>query len=280
MPLVTSKHMLYAAQKGGYAVPAFNAENMEMFQAIVQAAESCGSPVMIQTTGTTAAYTGLETAAAMASSLAVTATVPVAMHLDHCESFATVMQAIAAGYTSLMYDGSKRSFADNMATTAAVMCVTAPMGLTTEAELGAIGGKEDATEADNAYADPDQVEEFVNQTKVDILAVAIGTVHGVYKGEPKLDFKLLQTIRQRVDIPLVLHGASGLPEHMVREAISLGMCKVNFATELRMAFTEAVRTVLLDEKIYDPKAYGKKGREAVVALCCEKIRMCGSAGRI
>ncbi len=280
MPLVTSRTMLLAAQQGGYAVPAFNAENMEMFQAVVQAAEASRSPVMLQTTPTTVTHIGLAMAVGMARCLAERSPVPVALHLDHAEKFDLVMQAIHAGYTSLMIDGSKQDFAANAALTAAVVRVTLPMGLSTEAELGAIGGKEDGLEAANAYADPGQAEEFVKETDVDLLAVAIGTAHGIYKGEPKLDFERLREIRRRVAVPLVLHGASGLPDEMVREAIGLGMCKVNFATELRLAFTAEVREILAAPGIFDPKPYLRKGREAVVELCRKKIRVCGSENRI
>lgn len=280
MPLVTSGKMLLAAQKGGYAVPAFNAENMEMFQAVINAADECRSPVIIQTTPTTASHIGLRMAAGMARCLADGAEVPVALHLDHCESFDMVMRAILAGYTSVMFDGSKREFHENMSITAAVTRVTGPMGLTTEAELGAIGGKEDSREVENAYADPEQVEQFVRETGVDMLAVAIGTIHGVYKGEPRLDFNRLRDIGRRVDIPLVLHGASGLPDEMVREAVALGMCKVNFATELRMTFTNAVRKTVEDSSIFDPKTYMRKGRDAVFELCRVKIRVCGSDNRV
>ncbi len=279
MPLMTSKTMLLQAQKGGYAVPAFNAENMEMFQAVVQAAEACRSPVILQTTPTTVTHIGIDMAVAMLRCLAERATVPVALHLDHAEKFDLVMQAIHAGYTSLMIDGSKQDFQMNAALTAAVMRVTRPMGLTTEAELGAIGGKEDSLEATSAYADPEQAERFVKETEVDLLAVAIGTAHGIYKGEPRLDFPRLREIRRRVEAPLVLHGASGLPDDMVREAIALGMCKVNFATELRLAFTAEVRAILAAPEIFDPKPYLRKGREAVVELCCKKIRVCGSENR-
>ncbi len=276
---VTSKDIITKAQREGYAVPAFNAENMEMAQAIVAAAEEAHSPVLIQTTAPTVKYFVPTMTHAIVRELAERASVPVALHLDHCSSFDDVMVAIKAGYTSVMFDGSKLPFEENLRITRQVVETARPMGITVEAELGCVGGKEDNVSADAIYTDVDEAREFVERTDVDLLAVAIGTAHGFYKGEPKLDFERIAAIRDAVSAPLVLHGGSGVPEASVKRAISLGMAKVNFATELRAAATEAVRKVLADESVIDPKKYMGAAREAVKALCLEKIDMCSSAGR-
>lgn len=282
MPLVTTKEMLLRAQAGHYAVGAFNVENMEMVMAVVQAAEESRAPVIMQTTPSTVKYAGLDYYLAMAKAAAERATVPVAMHLDHGDSFELAMQALRTGYTSIMIDGSHDSFEDNIALTRRVTEACAPSGVPVEAELGKVGGKEDDLEGGdgNPFTDPQQAKEFVERTGVDSLAVAIGTAHGLYKGVPKLDFDRLSAIRELVSIPLVLHGASGVPDEAVRESIRRGICKVNFATELRIAFSDGVKKYLAeDPDAFDPKKYCKVGRAGVVALVKEKIALCGSSGQ-
>lgn len=282
MPLVTTKEMLLRAQAGHYAVGAFNVENMEMVMAVVQAAEESRAPVIMQTTPSTVKYAGLDYYLAMVKAAAERATVPVAMHLDHGDSFELAMQALRTGYTSIMIDGSHDSFEDNIALTRRVTDACAPSGVPVEAELGKVGGKEDDLEGGdgNPFTDPQQAKEFVERTGVDSLAVAIGTAHGLYKGVPKLDFDRLSAIRELVSIPLVLHGASGVPDEAVRESIRRGICKVNFATELRIAFSDGVKKYLADDPdAFDPKKYCKVGRAGVVALVKEKIALCGSSGQ-
>jgi len=282
MPLVTTKEMLLRAQAGHYAVGAFNVENMEMVMAVVQAAEESRAPVIMQTTPSTVKYAGLDYYLAMAKAAAERATVPVAMHLDHGDSFELAMQALRTGYTSIMIDGSHDSFEDNIALTRRVTDACAPSGVPVEADLGKVGGKEDDLEGGdgNPFTDPQQAKEFVERTGVDSLAVAIGTAHGLYKGVPKLDFDRLSAIRELVSIPLVLHGASGVPDEAVRESIRRGICKVNFATELRIAFSDGVKKYLAeDPDAFDPKKYCKVGRAGVVALVKEKIALCGSSGQ-
>ena len=276
---VTSKEMIYAARKGGYAVPAFNAENLEMVQAIVAAAEKMNSPVMIQTTPSTVKYLTLRQAVAMVKAEAEAAKVPVALHLDHCESYEGVVDAMDAGYTSVMIDASKLPYEENIAVTRKVVEDARARGITVEAELGTVGGKEDGHSADIAYTDPDEAIDFFSRTGVDIFAVAIGTAHGFYKGEPKLNFELLDKLAKAIEAPLVLHGGSGIPDEMIRRTIELGINKVNFATELRAAMTVAVRDALTDEGIIDPKKFMGPGRNAVIDLCCHKIKLCGSDGK-
>ena len=281
MPLVTSKEMLLDAQKRGYAVGAFNCENMEMVKAIIAAAENLRAPLMLQTTPSTIRYGKLDTIAAMVSAEAKRASVPVCLHLDHGDSFDLAVQAIDAGYTSVMIDGSKLPFEENIAVTAKVADVARAAGIPVEAELGKVGGKEDDLEAEaDTNTDPQQAKEFAERTGVTSLAVAIGTAHGFYVGTPVLDKERLSAIRKLVDIPLVLHGASGLSDEDVRDCVSRGICKVNFATELRKAFTDACRKLAAeDPKAYDPKAFGKAGMAAVTELVMNRMKVCGCDGK-
>lgn len=282
MPLVTTNEMLRKAQSEHYAVGAFNVENLEMVMAVIKAAEEMNSPVIMQTTPSTVKYAGLDYFLAMVKTAAEKSSVPVAMHLDHGSSFELAMQALRTGYTSIMIDGSHESFEDNIALTRRVSDACAPSGISVEAELGKVGGKEDdlVADHDSPYTDPQQAKEFAERTQVTSLAVAIGTAHGLYKGTPKLDFDRLSEIREVVSIPLVLHGASGVPDDAVRESIRRGICKVNFATELRIAFSDGVKKYLAENPdAFDPKKYSTVGMENVTALVKEKISVCGSAGK-
>ncbi|MDO4289005.1 MAG: class II fructose-bisphosphate aldolase, partial [Eubacterium sp.] len=203
MSLVTTKELLLKAQKENYAVGAFNAENMEMVQAIIAAAEEQNSPVIIQTTPSTVKYAGVAMYHAMVQTAAEKAAVPVAMHLDHGDSFELAAQAFCAGYTSIMIDGSHGSWEENIAVSKKVAELCHTGNVPVEAELGKVGGKEDDLDGgdENPYTDPDQAQAFAEATGVDSLAVAIGTAHGIYKGEPKLDLDRLSSIREKVSIP-------------------------------------------------------------------------------
>ena len=250
MPLVTSKEMLLKAQKGGYAVGAFNAENMEMVKATIQAAEELKAPVMIQTTPSTVKYGTVDTYAAIVAAEAAKASVPVCLHLDHGSSFDLAMKALKAGYTSVMIDGSKLDYEGNIEVSKKVADVAASMGIPCEAELGKVGGKEDDLVAvADTNTDPQEAREFVERTGVTSLAVAIGTAHGLYAHEPRLDFVRLEQIRQRVEIPLVLHGASGLSEQDVQHCIRRGICKVN----VNPNFSFIVFFLVLTNSISPPK---------------------------
>ena len=281
MSLVTSKEMLLDAQKGGYAVGAFNAENMEMVKAIVAAAEELKAPVMIQTTPSTINNGTLETYTALVHAEAKNASVPVALHLDHGSSFDLAVRAIRVGYTSIMIDGSGSGFEENIDVTRRVVAVAAPNQIPVEAELGKVGGKEDDLEAEaDTNTDPAQAAEFVERTGISSLAVAIGTAHGFYVGTPILDKERLSEIRKVVDIPLVLHGASGLSEEDVIDCVKRGICKVNFATELRAAYTDAVKALLKEKpETFDPKAFGKAGIPAVKKMVMDRMKVCGCDGR-
>ena len=281
MPLVTSKKMLDDAQKGGYAVGAFNAENMEMVKAIIAAAEELQAPVMIQTTPSTVKYASLQMFVAMVTAEASKASVPVCLHLDHGNSFELAMQAMKAGYTSVMIDGSAKDFEGNVEVSKKVADVANALSVPVEAELGKVGGKEDDLEAEaDTNTNPEEAKEFVERTGVTSLAIAIGTAHGFYAGTPVLDKKRVSEIRELVSIPLVLHGASGLSDEEVKECVARGICKVNFATELRKAYTDACKK-LLEEKpeTYDPKKLGIVGMKAVKELVKGRMRVCGCDGK-
>lgn len=270
--------MLLKAQREHYAVGAFNVENMEMVQAVIAAAKALDAPVIMQTTPSTLRYASPEYFYANAACAAEEAGVCAALHLDHGSDYALAVRTVHAGYTSVMIDGSQKPFEENVKITAEVVRMCSSVGIPVEAELGKVGGKEDDLDggSGDAYTDPMQAEAFTERTGISSLAVAIGTAHGFYKGEPKLDFGRLQEIREKVSVPLVLHGASGVPDEAVRESIRLGICKVNFATELRVAFTDGIKEVLEKHPgTIDPKKLGAAGREKVTALVMEKMKVCG-----
>ncbi len=282
MALVTTKQLLLDAQKGGYAVGAFNVENMEMVQAVVAAAEELRSPVIMQTTPSTVKYANLNYFYENVKVAAQESSVPVVIHLDHGNSFELAMQAYRTGYTSIMIDGSHEGFEDNIALTSAVVKACHPGEVPIEAELGKVGGKEDDLDGGEGdpYTNPQEAAEFVERTGIDSLAVAIGTAHGVYKGVPKLDFSRLSEIRKAVSIPLVLHGTSGVPDEDVAECIKRGICKVNYATDLRIAFTKGINQVLKENPdTIDPKKYNAKGREEVRKYVMHKMKICQSVAK-
>jgi tagatose 1,6-diphosphate aldolase GatY/KbaY len=280
MSLVTTYEIMKKAQEGHYAVGAFNVENMEMVQAVVAAAEEMHSPVIMQTTPSTVKYAGLDYFLANASVAAARADVPVAMHLDHGDSFGLAMQALRAGYTSVMIDGSKLPLDDNIKLTKSVVAACEPSYIPVEGEIGTLGGKEDDLSGKPVYTEPADAKKFVESTGVTSLAVAIGTAHGVYKGIPKLDVNRLSEIRAVVEIPLVLHGTSGVPDDQVRDCVNRGICKVNYATDLRIAFSNGVKQYLKENPdAFDPKKYSAVGRDLVKKYVMQKMEVVGSAGK-
>ena len=281
MAMTDTRDLLKKAQDGGYAIGAFNTENMEIMQAVFEAAEETQSPFILQTTPSMLKYATPEVFFGMAYGLSKKYTVPVALHLDHGNSFSAAAMCLRAGYTSIMIDGSKLAFEENIALTKRVVDMCAPCSVPVEAELGKVGGKEEEVQTDDpGYTDPAEAEDFCQRTGISSLAVAIGTAHGFYKGKPVLDLKRLEDIRARVEIPLVLHGASGLSDADVRDCIKLGICKVNFATELRAAFTDGVKKALAaTPDLYDPKKMGSAARDIVRRLVIEKICTCGAADK-
>lgn len=282
MPLTTTKGLLDDANKQNYAVCAFNAENLEMVQAIVWGAQELSAPVIIQTTPSTINCIGLEYFVSMVKTAAAKATIPVALHLDHGDSFSLACRAIREGYSSVMIDGSHLSFDENIALTRRVVEVAKASSIPVEAELGRVGGKEDDREAGSGgYTDPQDAVVFVRETEIDSLAIGIGTAHGLYAAAPLLDVDRLSQIKELVSVPLVLHGATGLSDEVIMECVARGINKINFATELRAAFTNAVREKLdSDKAIIDVKKYSMYARDAVMALVQKKIMLSGSAQRV
>lgn len=280
MPLTTTVSMLRKAQEQGFAVGAFNVENMEMAQAIISAAEELRAPVILQTTPSTVRYAGTGMYAAMVAALAQEASVPVAMHLDHGDSFALCAQALRSGYTSVMIDGSKLPLEENIALTYKVSEMCAAVDVPVEGEIGRVGGKEDDLESDGGYTIPEEAVRFEKESGLFSMAVGVGTAHGFYKEKPQLNKELITTLRGMLQAPMVLHGASGLSDEDVKDCIRRGICKVNFATELRAAYTEGVKAVLAENpKTFDPKAYGKEARQRVKSLVMERMLVCGCDGK-
>lgn len=283
MPLVPSKDLLQAAFEGKYAIGAFNAFNLEMVQAIVEAAEEERSPLILQISQGAIKYAGLEHATEMVKIAAQLASVPVVLHLDHGTDFAQVVRCLRAGFTSLMYDGSAKPFDENVALTRRIVEMGHAVGVPIEAELGRIGGVEDhlnVSELEATMTDPEEARRFVELTGVDSLAVAVGTVHQMTTRTAQLNFERISALREATGIPLVLHGASGVPDEGAREAVARGICKINVATHLNKAFVEAVGQALAaDPGVVDPRKVLVKGKEAVKEAVREKIRLFGSNGR-
>ncbi|MBO5363993.1 MAG: class II fructose-1,6-bisphosphate aldolase [Clostridia bacterium] len=281
--LVTGKEILDHAHKNGYAVGAFNFVNMEMLQAILSAAEEEKAPVFVQTSEGALSYAGVGMLSAMVHQLASEVSVPVALHLDHGGSFETAVKCIRNGWSSVMIDGSHHPLEGNIEVSRRVVDVAHASGVSVEAELGRLGGIEDnicVDEKDAMYTNPAEAKQFVTESGVDYLAIAIGTAHGKYKGVPKLDFDRLSTIKQDLNMPLVLHGASGVDEESIKKAVSLGINKINIDTELRCAYTDRLRAYLAeDTEVYDLRKYIGPSREDVKAKVIEKIRLFGSNGK-
>jgi len=282
MVLVTNKEVLDAANEGGYAVGAFNINNMEIAQAIVSTASEMNAPVILAASQGAISYAGIEYLEAIVRTAAAGTDTPVTLHLDHGTDFNVILQCIRHGFTSVMIDGSSLPFKENIAITKKVVEVAHPCGVSVEAELGRLVGIEDqisVAERDAVFTDPDEAVQFVEETGVDALAVAIGSAHGIYKGEPKLDFERLKQIDKKVDIPLVLHGASGIPEDSVIRAVKLGINKINIDTELRLAFRDAVRKVVTESDVYDPRKICGPARDAIKEVVRYKIGIFGSANK-
>ncbi|HCA7078865.1 TPA: tagatose bisphosphate family class II aldolase [Citrobacter sedlakii] len=284
MFIISSKTMLRKAQREGYAVPAFNIHNLETLQVVVETAAELRSPLIVAGTPGTFLYAGVSNIVAIAGELAKSWNHPLAIHLDHHEKREDIEQKVAAGVRSVMIDGSHLPFADNIALVKNVVDYCHRYDVSVEAELGRLGGQEDdlnVDEKDALYTHPQQAREFVAGTGIDSLAVAIGTAHGLYTAEPRLDFQRLAEIRQHVDIPLVLHGASGLPTGDIQRAISLGISKVNVATELKIAFSDALKTYLSEHpKANDPRHYMVPAKAAMKAVVRKVIADCGCEGKL
>ncbi len=281
MALVPMTELLAKAEAGKYAVGAFNANNMEIVQAIAMAAEKEKAPVIMQASQGAIKYAGLDYIIGMVKIAAESTRVPIALHLDHGTSFEQVVRCIRGGFSSVMFDGSQLPLEENIRITKKVVEIARPINVSVEAELGKIGGTEDDISVkESLFTDPYEAEVFVKETGVDALAVAIGTAHGQYKGEPKLDFERLKKIRELVNIPIVLHGSSGVPDEAITKAISLGVRKVNIDTNIREAFVARLRQEIENNPAeIDPRKLLGPGRDAAVELIREKIRLFGSSGK-
>ena len=280
--LTSTKELLDAAQKHSYAVGAFNLYNLEGVKAVVNAAEAENSPAIIQILPDILAYGGSPLVALFLEA-ADSAAVPMSVHLDHCDERATIETALQKGVQSILADGSKFSLQENLTFTREMAVLAHAQGATVEAEIGRISGTEDGitvAEWEAKMTDPDQAKEFVAESGVDFLAVTIGNVHGRYYHEPNLDFERLAKIRQQLDIPLVLHGASGLPASMIHQSIELGVCKFNVNTEVRQQYLQFWREYGRTESKVDLLDCQKSATEAMQTVIAEKMRLFGSAGKV
>ena len=303
--LVTNKDLMVPARKKGYAIPALNVQNLESLTAAAEAAVDEKSPAILQITPSVIKYAGLPYIVGLAKTAAQLATVPISIHLDHGEDFETAAKCVDAGFTSVMIDGSFLKFDENVTLTKRVVNIAHAKGVSVESELGKLAGVEERSveEKDAILTDPNTAAEFIEKTGVDTLAVAIGTSHGAYKfkSQAKLDLERLKTISQKVSIPLVLHGASsvpqwliekatkygatltgakGIPEDQYKKAIALGIAKINIDTDMRLAFTATVREVLTNSpKEFDPRKILGPAKEAMKQIAKSKMQLFGSSGK-
>ncbi|MCL2556788.1 MAG: class II fructose-1,6-bisphosphate aldolase [Firmicutes bacterium] len=309
MALVSSKEMLIKAYQGGYAVGAFNVNNMELIQGIVTACKEEKAPLILQVSNGAKKYAGPVYLRKLVEAAIEESGLDICLHLDHGSSYEDCVSAIKDGFTSVMIDASHHSFNENILITSEVVKYAKDHGVTVEAELGRLAGIEDdinVSLADSSFTDPSQVEEFVAKTGVDSLAIAIGTSHGAFKfkGEPKLRFDILEDIQRRLpNFPIVLHGASsvlpkyvdiitehggaisgakGVPEEMLRQAARMAVCKINIDSDLRLAFTAAIRqSIYQNPSHFDPRQYLIKGREIITEVVRHKIlHVLGCGGKI
>lgn len=283
MGLESMKNMLKKAQEGKYAVGQFNINNLEWTQAVLEATKENNAPVILGVSEGAMKYMGgFKVVSAMVNALIETLGVsqPVALHLDHGSSFESCKEAIDAGFSSVMIDGSKLPIDENIALTKQVVEYAHAKGVSVEAEVGCVGGNEDGVVGGVKYADANECKRIVDEAGIDALAAALGSVHGEYQGEPVLGFKEMEEIRDLTNMPLVLHGGSGIPEHQIKKSIELGHCKINVNTECQQAFTKRVREVLAnDDKVYDPRKYIGPGKEAIKQVVTDKMIEFGSVNK-
>lgn len=284
MPLVPMTEFLPQAKREGFAVGQFNINNLEFTQAITEAGMEEKSPLIFGVSEGAMRYIGIDYVMAIAKTAADSSGLPIALHLDHGSSYDVVMQCIRAGFSSVMFDGSHYPLEENIRLTQEVVKAAHAVGISVEGELGTIGGVEDdvqVDEADAALAKPEEAIRFYEETKVDALAIAVGTAHGMYKGEPHIRFDIIEAVSQQIDVPLVLHGGSGVPDESIQKAISLGAGKVNVNTESQVACTDTIREVLgNDESMIDPRKYLGPARDAIKEVVKGKMRLFRSSNKI
>ncbi|MCS1352325.1 class II fructose-1,6-bisphosphate aldolase [Mechercharimyces sp. CAU 1602] len=283
MPLVPMTAFLPRAKEEGFAVGQFNMNNLEFTQGIMEAAKEEQSPFIFGASEGAIRYMGLENVVALAKIAAREANVPVALHLDHGSSFDVVMKCIRAGFSSVMFDGSHYPLEENIRLTQEVVKAAHAVGVSVEGELGTIGGVEDDLEVDEAdaqLANPKEAIRFWQETQVDAMAIAVGTAHGMYKGEPKINFDTIAEVSRQIDAPIVLHGGSGVPDAAIQRSIELGVGKINVNTESQVTCTQAIRERLQsDPDMIDPRKYLGPGREAIKETVRSKMRLFGSTGK-
>lgn len=282
--IVNAKKMLEDAKTNKYAVPHLNINNLEWTRFILEECNVKRSPVIIGVSEGAIKYMGgYKTVANLVKDLdeELNITVPVAIHLDHGSSVESCFKAIDAGFSSVMLDASLYSLEENIKMTQEVVTKAHANNVTVEAEIGHVGGSEDNISSDLAYAKVDDAVELYEQTKIDFIAPALGSVHGLYKGEPRLDFEKMEEISEKTNIPLVLHGGSGIDDEKLKKAIASGICKININTELQIAWSSAVRDFLNnDNTTYDPRKVIKAGETAIKETIDHKLEILGSINRI
>ncbi|NLK07288.1 MAG: ketose-bisphosphate aldolase [Firmicutes bacterium] len=282
MALVSAKVLLDHAQTEGYAVPAFNCHHLVDFQGILAAAELEAAPVIVMVTESTIRFAGFPYIRGLAAAAAETVNIPFALQLDHGRCLKHVVKSVQYGFTSVMFDGSLLPWEENIHLTSQAKDIAHMAGMSIEGELGQIPGTEDdiaLSEQEAQMTDPDLVSDFVKRTQVDALAVAIGTAHGLYKGEPKLDFQRLQAIRSATDVPLVLHGGTGVPDDIIRQAIELGIAKVNVGTDLRVTYVDTLKNALENGNFLDPRPLLNLAKKEVINIVQDKIHLFGADGK-
>lgn len=282
--IINSNYLLRHAQKHGYAIPAFNVHNLETVQVVLDMAQEMASPVILAGTPGTFSYAGIDELVFLVEASAAKRKQQVVLHLDHHHDLEDIKNKVFAGVRSAMIDGSALPLAQNIALSSAAVKLCHYYGCSVEAELGQLIGQEDDLVVEHAidpYTVPEDASILVRETNIDSLAVAIGTAHGLYQAEPKLDLARLHKISQLVDIPLVLHGASGLSAQVISRCIQLGICKVNIATELKISYANALKKYFIENPTAnDPRDYNKLAKKAMAKVVGEKITICGSADRI
>lgn len=283
MALVSMNAFLPRAKKEGFAVGQFNINNLEYVQAIVAAGKELNSPLIFGASEGAIRYIGLKNVVALSKIAAEESGLPIALHLDHGSSFEVVMQCIRAGFSSVMFDGSHYPLEENIRLTKKVVEVAHAVGVSVEGELGTIGGVEDdldVADEDATLANPKDAIRFWEETRVDAMAIAVGTAHGIYKGEPKIRYDIIEEVANAIDAPIVLHGGSGVPDEAIRQSISRGVGKINVNTENQVASTKLVRELLINNQdMIDPRKYLGPARDAIKETVKEKIRLFGSEGK-
>ncbi len=274
--VVSSARLMKRAEKENYAIPAFNIDNLESAMAVSEIMHEMRTPVIVQMIPRTLNYGGIAIYPAMMRELMADCPVDYALHLDHGSSLSLAKKCVAGGFSSVMFDGSLMPFEDNVKFTKEVTDFALPMDVSVEGELGTIGGKEEGdTDLEASYTKVSEAEEFVRRTNVSTLAIGVGTAHGVYKGTPHINVQRIKEIHSAIDTPLVLHGASGLSDEVLRDCIAAGITKINFATELRQAYTNGIKAEFAkDPEAFDPKIYMRGAIDNIKEVLRHKINIC------